>query len=54
LTDVRIDIIAGYNPGANSVARKLVKFNDFAEAICQLGLCRLTLDQDAPSGFRRR
>ena len=39
------DIIQSYNLGANSYIRKPVKFNQFAEAINQLGLYWLVLNQ---------
>lgn len=39
------DIISSYNQGANSYIRKPVKFNDFADAIKQLGLYWLVLNQ---------
>ena len=43
------DIIAGYDNGANSYVRKPVDFRDFAEAIRQLGLYWLVLNETAPS-----
>jgi two-component system response regulator len=39
------DIIQSYDMGANSYIRKPVKFNDFADAIAQLGLYWLVLNQ---------
>jgi two-component system, response regulator len=39
------DIVGSYNLGANSYIRKPVKFNDFADAIKQLGLYWLVLNQ---------
>lgn len=39
------DIIASYNLGANSFVRKPVKFSEFADAIQQLGLYWLILNQ---------
>ena len=39
------DIIQSYDLGANSYIRKPVKFNQFAEAINQLGLYWLVLNQ---------
>jgi len=39
------DIISSYDLGANSYIRKPVKFNDFADAIKQLGLYWLVLNQ---------
>jgi two-component system response regulator len=46
------DIIASYDLGANSFVRKPVKFSEFAEAIRQLGLYWLILNQPAPNGPR--
>jgi two-component system response regulator len=42
------DVIAGYDQGANSYVRKPVDFADFAEAIRQLGLYWLVLNEAAP------
>ncbi|MGD0678499.1 MAG: response regulator [Polyangiaceae bacterium] len=43
------DLIAGYELGANSYVRKPVDFAAFAEAIRQLGLYWLVLNETAPS-----
>jgi two-component system response regulator len=43
------DVMAGYDLGANSYVRKPVDFGDFAEAIRQLGLYWLVLNEAAPS-----
>lgn len=39
------DVMQSYDLGANSYIRKPVKFNDFADAIRQLGLYWLVLNQ---------
>jgi two-component system, response regulator len=43
------DVIAGYDQGANSYIRKPIDFSDFAEAIRQLGLYWLVLNEVAPT-----
>ena len=43
------DIISGYDLGANSYIRKPVDFNQFMEAVRQLGLYWLVLNVSAPS-----
>jgi len=43
------DIIAGYDLGANSYIRKPVDFNQFMEAIRQLGIYWLVLNVPPPS-----
>ena len=43
------DIVASYDLGANSYVRKPVKFSDFVEAIRQLGLYWLILNQPPPA-----
>ena len=47
------DIIASYDLGANSFVRKPVKFVEFAEAIRQLGLYWLILNQRVPDSPRK-
>jgi two-component system response regulator len=42
------DLIEGYKSGANSYIRKPVDFNQFAEAIRQLGLYWLVLNEPPP------
>lgn len=42
------DIISGYSLGANSYTRKPVDFNQFMEAVRQLGLYWLVLNERAP------
>jgi two-component system response regulator len=44
------DVFAAYDLGANSYVRKPVAFDDFAEAVRQLGLYWLGLNEDAPIG----
>ena len=43
-----VDRINGYGLGANSYIRKPVEFGDFMEAVRQLGLYWLVLNQTAP------
>jgi two-component system response regulator len=43
------DIIAGYNLGANSYVRKPVDFAQFSEAVRQLGLYWLVLNEPPPT-----
>ena len=43
------DIIAGYDLGANSYIRKPVDFNQFMEAVRQLGVYWLVLNVPSPS-----
>ncbi len=47
-----VDRINGYDLGANSYIRKPVEFNDFIEAVSQLGLYWLVLNQTAPVAGR--
>jgi two-component system response regulator len=42
------DVIAGYSLGANSYIRKPIDFDQFSDAVRQLGLCWLVLNQPAP------
>ncbi len=42
------DVIAGYDLGANSYVRKPVDFGEFAEAVRQLGVYWLLLNEPAP------
>lgn len=44
------DIVDGYNLGANSYIRKPVDFAQFSEAIRQLGLYWLVLNESLPRG----
>jgi two-component system response regulator len=46
------DRIEGYKLGANSYVQKPVDFGQFAEAVRQLGLYWLVLNQAAPEGAR--
>lgn len=43
-----IDLLAGYSRGANSYIRKPVDFNQFTEAVRQLGLYWLLLNEAPP------
>jgi CheY-like chemotaxis protein len=49
-SDEEQDRIRGYALGANSYVRKPVDFTQFAEAVRQLGLYWLVLNQPAPPG----
>lgn len=46
------DLINGYSLGANSYIRKRVDFSQFSEAIRQLGLYWLVLNESAPENSR--
>ncbi len=46
------DILNGYSLGANSYVRKPVDFGEFQEAVRQLGLYWLILNQSPPAGKR--
>jgi two-component system response regulator len=46
------DLISGYALGANSYIRKPVDFSQFIEAVRQLGLYWLLLNESAPLGNR--
>lgn len=47
-SDEERDIIESYNLGANSYICKPVDFNQFVEAVCQLGLYWLVLNKGLP------
>ena len=42
------DIISSYRLGANNYVRKPVEFNRFVDAVRQLGLCWLLLNEAPP------
>ncbi len=46
------DLIRGYSLGANSYIRKPVSFNQFAEAVRQLGLYWLVLNEAPPKPIK--
>ena len=46
------DRLQGYRLGANSYVRKPVDFAEFAQAVVQLGLYWLVLNEDPPQRFR--
>jgi CheY-like chemotaxis protein len=46
------DLLTGYDLGANSYVRKPVDFTEFAEAVRQLGLYWLVLNEPAPEPRR--
>ena len=48
-SDAPIDVAAGYRHGANSYVRKPVDFDQFSEAVHQLGLYWLVLNEPPPS-----
>lgn len=45
------DIIESYNLGANSYVRKPVEFEQFTEAVCQLGLYWALMNEPPPEGL---
>ena len=48
------DVVNGYGLGANSYVRKPVDFQDFVDAVGQLGLYWLVLNERAPTDPRSR
>jgi CheY-like chemotaxis protein len=46
------DRLNGYRLGANSYVRKPIDFTEFAEAVTQLGLYWLVLNEDPPAEFQ--
>ncbi len=51
-SDEELDILSSYKLGANSYIRKPVDFRQFTEAVQQLGLYWLVLNQGPPAGGR--
>ncbi|MHB9029513.1 MAG: response regulator [Candidatus Latescibacterota bacterium] len=49
----RQDLIEGYRLGANSYVRKPIRFEDFIQAVQQLGMYWLSLNEPPPSPERR-
>ena len=47
------DRLTGYRLGANSYVRKPVDFAEFAQAVVQLGLYWLVLNEDPPGAYRQ-
>jgi two-component system, response regulator len=47
------DRLQGYRLGANSYVRKPVDFAEFAQAVVQLGLYWLVLNEQPPDAYRR-
>ncbi len=45
------DLISGYKSGANSYVRKPVDFNKFVEAVHQIGLYWLLINESATPGY---
>jgi len=44
------DLVTGYSNGANSYVRKPVDFDQFSEAVRQLGLYWLVINESPPNG----
>ncbi len=51
-SDEQSDIVTSYKLGTNAYIRKPVKFQEFVQAVSQLGLFWLVLNEPPPSGIK--